>query len=702
MSNPTAQSRVPAPPLLAALALWGWEAELLPWALAMGALLEGLRRSRLRFDIRLEDFSRLFNFTALLFVGVALYLFLARQGLDSVGEIVTASPANRLEGMREISQTVIVLLRWLPFVLYPFMLAHALSRTETLPLSAFTFRARAWAAGAPPEAVPEWTWRQVHPGYVFLMLVLFASCASTAHSKAHLPLMLVVVSWALWPWRSRRYRLWAWAGMFLLLLAGSLVAQHGLDNLRQGWLSLEGRLMQEMGQGRFDQIRGFTALGAVGRLKQSSRIVLRVQTADGAAPGLLRESAFNRFRANAWGTAHRDFQSVGEPVDGATWRLVEGRRVGRFITIARYSSQGEAPLALPGDVLAIHDLPALAVETNYLAAARFHGGPPLAVYSAEHGVGGGFDGAPEPDDTSLDGLAPPELAAVRAVADELGLAGQPPETAVETVRRHFATAFDYTSWQGRLPKGTNSNALAAFLLETRAGHCEYFATATVLLLRVAGVPARYAVGFSPGDRRGEHWLARSRDAHAWCLAYWAGRWHDVDTTPGTWREREATAACWFEGIRDRFSDAWYRFALWRQRGGNWRLFVFAASMAALAWLAWRQLRGSRWRRTRAHGTAGAVPSVRPRGLDSEFFAVAERLERRHGARLPHETLRAWLRRLALDKTPLARPIDEALRLHYRLRFDPRGLPEPDRARLRDLAFELTRAKGGSSNTPSAP
>ena len=39
---------------------------------------------------------------------------------------------------------------------------------------------------------------------------------------------------------------------------------------------------------------------------------------------------------------------------------------------------------------------------------------------------------------------------------------------------------------------TEATPLADFLLRTRSGHCEYYATATVLLLRAAGIPARYA------------------------------------------------------------------------------------------------------------------------------------------------------------------------------------------------------------------
>jgi len=678
------------PPILLSLALWGWQAELLPWGLAMGAILEAIRFSKVRFVPRDEDLNRLWNATVLLFIGVALYLFLARRGLETVGNIVTtSSPATRLDEMREMSQTAVALLRWLPFVFYPFIVAVSLSRTTTLPWEVFSLRLRARGPEGSALRPPDWATGQIHPGYLYFGLVLFASCAGTARSKVYLPMLLSVVSVALWPWRNRRYRAWSWAGMYLCLLMGAVVAEYGIERARQTLLALEGRLMQNAGQGdRFDQLNGMTAIGAVGHLKQSGRIILRIHTPDGAAPGLLREAVFNRFRANVWGATHREFQTVGTPIDGHIWRFARAQRSGRFITIARYTAKGEAPIALPGDTIMITNLPALAVETNYLASARMHDAPPLVVYSVEHGPGGGFDGPPDADDTNLDSLKGPDAEVIEETARALGLKAQPPDHAVATIERYFATRFEYTRWQRRSATQTNSSALAAFLRESHAGHCEYFATATVLLLRAAGVPARYAVGFSPGELRSDTWVARARDAHAWCLAWINGRWQDVDTTPGTWRQHEANTAGWFEAIRDWFSDAWYRFALWRQRGGNWRIFVFAAGMIALSWLGWRQLRGSQWRRARERPTAHPSRTYPLPGLDSEFFAVAEVIARNHGPRLPNETLRAWLRRLSLGGAPTASLLDEALELHYRLRFDPHGLPESDRFRLRDLTRQL--------------
>jgi hypothetical protein len=64
-----------------------------------------------------------------------------------------------------------------------------------------------------------------------------------------------------------------------------------------------------------------------------------------------------------------------------------------------------------------------------------------------------------------------------------------------------------------------------FLEDIKAGHCEYFASAGVLLLRSAGVPARYVTGFVCRERGAgrDHWISRRKDAHAWVEMFVAGK-----------------------------------------------------------------------------------------------------------------------------------------------------------------------------------
>jgi transglutaminase-like putative cysteine protease len=77
--------------------------------------------------------------------------------------------------------------------------------------------------------------------------------------------------------------------------------------------------------------------------------------------------------------------------------------------------------------------------------------------------------------------------------------------------------------------------LVAFALTTKRGYCQHYAGAMALMLRMLGVPARVAVGFTPGayDARSGVWTVTDRNAHAWVEAWFAGYgWLPFDPTPG--------------------------------------------------------------------------------------------------------------------------------------------------------------------------
>jgi len=73
-----------------------------------------------------------------------------------------------------------------------------------------------------------------------------------------------------------------------------------------------------------------------------------------------------------------------------------------------------------------------------------------------------------------------------------------------------------------------------FLFRTHAGHCEYFASAMVILLRVVGVPARMVNGFKGGEWNefGGFYTVREWHAHSWVEAFLPGMgWKVFDPTP---------------------------------------------------------------------------------------------------------------------------------------------------------------------------
>lgn len=75
--------------------------------------------------------------------------------------------------------------------------------------------------------------------------------------------------------------------------------------------------------------------------------------------------------------------------------------------------------------------------------------------------------------------------------------------------------------------------LVDFVEVTRAGYCQHYAGAMTVMLRMLGIPARVAVGFTAGTWKGGVWTVTDHQAHAWVEAWFPGHgWLPFDPTPG--------------------------------------------------------------------------------------------------------------------------------------------------------------------------
>lgn len=81
----------------------------------------------------------------------------------------------------------------------------------------------------------------------------------------------------------------------------------------------------------------------------------------------------------------------------------------------------------------------------------------------------------------------------------------------------------------------STDYLTRFLLETRAGYCQQFATAFAVLARFQGFATRVSVGFLPGEQnpgREDRFVVRGTHAHAWPEVYFSGvGWVPFEPTP---------------------------------------------------------------------------------------------------------------------------------------------------------------------------
>jgi len=80
--------------------------------------------------------------------------------------------------------------------------------------------------------------------------------------------------------------------------------------------------------------------------------------------------------------------------------------------------------------------------------------------------------------------------------------------------------------------GSGTKGMREFL-EARRGFCEQFASTFAAFARSVGIPARVAVGFTPGVKEDGSYVVRSRNAHAWPEVWFNNvGWVSFEPTPG--------------------------------------------------------------------------------------------------------------------------------------------------------------------------
>jgi transglutaminase-like putative cysteine protease len=128
---------------------------------------------------------------------------------------------------------------------------------------------------------------------------------------------------------------------------------------------------------------------------------------------------------------------------------------------------------------------------------------------------------------------------IRRRATQLTANVQTTYEAASLLRQWLANNKEYSLNVDR-PSG---NIADAFIFEMDRGYCVYYATAMTVMLRTLRIPARFAVGYTPGQRvADDRWVIRGYDSHAWVDVYFPEiGWVPFDPTPaGPRRETEQT------------------------------------------------------------------------------------------------------------------------------------------------------------------
>jgi len=645
------------PPFLigASLLFWGWQTENLILASGIAIILEGSRIFKSRWEFSPEDFNRVADLCTVVFLGIVIYFIFKKN--------------NR--------QIILIVLQWLPLILLPIVLLQVYSTSDKVDIGAFFLTMR--------KKKGYRTSILVDILYPYFAISIFSASIANSRDAGFYAGVFILCAWGLWLIRSKKFSLATWISLLLIAGSAGYIGHIGLHNLQ---LVIEKKSMEwfiGLMEKDADPSKSTTAMGEIGKLKLSSRILFRVKPEyEYKGPILLREASYNIYGSSTWFATRSYFDPVLPDKDGRSWGLGPDLDLYKKITVNLYLTAGKGMLKLPNGSFKILNLPVLQVEKNRLGSVRVDGGPALINYQVCFNQNRSNDSPPNKKDLTVPSK---EMPALVQVIDELEPDAKSSREFLDGIDSFFKESFRYSLYQ----KGEREKrgSISYFLLRSRSGHCEYFATAGVLLLRTAGIPARYASGYSVQEfsRLENRFVVRSRHAHAWVLAYIDGVWQDYDFTPPSWALMEKDAFSFLEILPDLLSWSKFIFSQWRCREGNEeiRKYIIWLFIPLGIFLIFRLYTQRSVKRGTMEQIEESPLKIMP-GADSEFYLIEKKITELGFPRDRGETLLSWLARIEESKpgalsTELLYGI---LPLHYRYRFDPHGLNPEERRVLKSM------------------
>ncbi len=276
------------------------------------------------------------------------------------------------------------------------------------------------------------------------------------------------------------------------------------------------------------------------------------------------------------------------------------------------------------------------------------------------------------------------------------------------------------------PPPLGRNSIDDFLLETRRGYCEHYASAFGFLMRSAGIPARLVGGYQGGEKNpyGNHLTVRQADAHTWAEVWLEGAgWRRVDPTAAIAPERiesgvaaaldEAEVPDFLrgagEGLLQGFGER-IRYG-WDLVNTQWDLYFAGYSFEEQrSFLQRLGFETDSWKgpaKGLLAGFAGAGllgfvfalrifrrPRERGDPVREAYQRLCHKLERAGIAREPAQGPADFRAKVARERPDLAGPVGEIMERYIRIRYGGMGSEEEIRSFLqsiRDFRPERQRA-----------
>jgi len=250
--------------------------------------------------------------------------------------------------------------------------------------------------------------------------------------------------------------------------------------------------------------------------------------AESDQPTYYRGAVYDRFTGNGWTqTADVGTERGTPPPTGD--RITQRITVERQLDIAPAAAVPQTVRGLDGELTEgglLRETPTLAPGDSYEVVSR-------APLDDRRDLADETGAVPEeirdrylqtPESTSGD---------VVDLADRITEGADSPYRQAEAIESWLEATKEYSLDA----PNTQGDLVNEFVLRGQVGYCTYYASAMTVMLRSQGVPARFVVGFTEGQRVGEdEYVVRGVDSHAWVEVYVPDHgWVTFDPTPSSER-----------------------------------------------------------------------------------------------------------------------------------------------------------------------
>ncbi|MBF0275058.1 MAG: transglutaminase family protein [Nitrospinae bacterium] len=483
----------------ASIIFWGWHINLLIISMLLGIALEAVKISKFSIEINDVVFDRVSDITTILNIAFLLFIFFT----------------NTFE-----ETWIITYIKWLPLLFFPIIFFQILSDRRKIPFSSLFYTQR-------KKRSKDYQESEIDFSFYYVAICLLSASASNVESIAFYSGAAILILYGLFPSRSDRFHITHWLGLVVLIVSAGYLGHIILSKTQLKLETVVEEIFLELFGDEPDPFFRQTKIGSIGEMKLSGKIVYRVKS---DKPMLLRRAVFDQYNNRAWYASVKGWNNIS--ADKSNLYLIKKTEtVGNKISIYGNNKHDELLLIHPNGSIAYKGLTVDRLDKNLLGTIKVIKKPGYLYYNVEYKEKETTPPSKETKDTLL---RKTEKNIFPEFIGKYRLNDLSPQEVILKLKHIFANEYQYTLDYRVID--SKAHPLADFLYNNKAGHCEYYATVTVLILRSLGIPARYVSGYSLSeyDSAKNLYLVRERHAHAWATVWVNGQWIDVDTTPAIW------------------------------------------------------------------------------------------------------------------------------------------------------------------------